>query len=56
MRNQAAQPDHIRFGHLVRCGPYCVLSQKRAKGFKVRRLEQGFTDWQAAGLGVETSE
>lgn len=42
-------------------GPYCVLSHNaaallRAKGFKVRRLEQGFTDWQAAGLGVETSE
>jgi len=42
-------------------GPYCVLSQNaaallRAKGFKVRRLDQGFTDWQAAGLRVETHE
>ncbi|MDP9528360.1 ArsR/SmtB family transcription factor [Pseudomonas protegens] len=42
-------------------GPYCVLSQNaaallRAKGFKVRRLDQGFTDWQAAGLRVETRE
>ncbi|MEN5092076.1 metalloregulator ArsR/SmtB family transcription factor [Pseudomonas protegens] len=42
-------------------GPYCVLSQNaaallRAKGFKVRRLDEGFSDWQAAGLGVETSE
>ncbi|MFK3791841.1 ArsR/SmtB family transcription factor [Pseudomonas piscis] len=42
-------------------GPYCVLSHNaaallRAKGFKVRRLDEGFTDWQAAGLGVEASE
>lgn len=42
-------------------GPYCVLSQNaaallRAKGFKVRRLDQGFTDWQAAGLRVEARE
>ncbi|KAF0864928.1 metalloregulator ArsR/SmtB family transcription factor [Pseudomonas sp. LD120] len=42
-------------------GPYCVLSHNaaallRAKGFKVRRLDQGFTDWQAAGWGVETCE
>ncbi len=42
-------------------GPYCVLSQNaaallRAKGFMVRRLDQGFTDWQAAGLRVETRE
>ncbi|WP_047289181.1 ArsR/SmtB family transcription factor [Pseudomonas protegens] len=42
-------------------GPYCVLSQNaaallRANGFKVRRLDQGFTDWQAAGLRVETRE
>lgn len=42
-------------------GPYCVLSHNaaallRARGFKVRRLDEGFTDWQAAGLGVETTE
>lgn len=42
-------------------GPYCVLSQNaaallRAKGFKVRRLDEGFSDWQAVGLEVETSE
>jgi len=41
-------------------GPYCVLSQNaaallRAKGFRVRRLDDGFIDWQAAGLGVETT-
>lgn len=39
-------------------GPYCVLSVKaalalRARGFRVRRLEDGFPDWQAAGLRVE---
>ncbi|WP_025129520.1 metalloregulator ArsR/SmtB family transcription factor [Pseudomonas sp. PH1b] len=42
-------------------GPYCVLSQHaaallRTKGFKVRRLDDGFSDWQAAGLGVESTE
>lgn len=41
-------------------GPYCVLSHNaaallRAKGFRVRRLDDGFADWQAAGLGVETT-
>jgi len=39
-------------------GPYCVLSfeavaQLRAKGFKVRRLEDGLPEWRAAGLPVE---
>lgn len=42
-------------------GPYCVLSHNavallRAKGFKVRRLDEGFSDWQAAGLAVQTRE
>jgi ArsR family transcriptional regulator len=36
-------------------GPYCVLSyeavaQLRARGFKVRRLEDGLPEWRAAGL------
>jgi len=40
-------------------GPYCVLSFEavallRAKGFHVRRLEDGFPEWKAAGLEVET--
>ena len=40
-------------------GPYCVLSfeavaELRAKGFKARRLEDGFPEWKAAGLPVET--
>ena len=41
-------------------GPYCVLSfeavaQLRAKGFKVRRLEDGLPEWRAAGLPIEGS-
>lgn len=40
-------------------GPYCVLSFEaaaalRARGFNVRRLEDGFPEWKAAGLPVET--
>jgi ArsR family transcriptional regulator len=39
-------------------GPYCVLSyeavaQLRARGFKIRRLEDGYPEWRAAGLPVE---
>lgn len=39
-------------------GPYCVLSYEavaklRALGFKVRRLEDGYPEWRAAGLPVE---
>jgi ArsR family transcriptional regulator len=38
-------------------GPYCVLSYEavaalRARGFKVRRLEDGFPEWRVAGLPV----
>ena len=37
--------------------PYCVLSYEavatlRARGFKVRRLEDGLPEWRAAGLPV----
>lgn len=40
-------------------GPYCLLSVDavallRMKGFKARRLEDGFPEWKAAGLPVET--
>jgi ArsR family transcriptional regulator len=40
-------------------GPYCVLSfeavaQLRASGFTARRLEDGYPEWKAAGLPVET--
>jgi len=44
-------------------GPYCVLSFEavvalRAKGYDVRRLEDGFPEWKAAGLplGAESNE
>ena len=38
-------------------GPYCVLSFEavailRASGFRVRRLEDGYPEWKAAGLPV----
>jgi ArsR family transcriptional regulator len=41
-------------------GPYCVLSYEavallRARGFKVRRLEDGLPEWRAAGLPVVTT-
>jgi rhodanese-related sulfurtransferase len=40
-------------------GPYCVLSFEavaalRERGFTVRRLEDGYPEWRAAGLPVET--
>jgi rhodanese-related sulfurtransferase/DNA-binding transcriptional ArsR family regulator len=40
-------------------GPYCVLSYEavaalRARGFNVRRLEDGLPEWRAAGLPVVT--
>lgn len=39
-------------------GPYCVLSYEavsvlRARGFRVRRLEDGLPEWRAAGLPVD---
>ena len=41
-------------------GPYCVLSFEavaalRARGYLVRRLEDGYPEWKAAGLPVETA-
>jgi len=41
-------------------GPYCVLSfdavaALRTRGFKVRRLRDGYPEWKAAGLPVEPS-
>lgn len=40
-------------------GPYCLMSVEavallRAKGFKARRLMDGFPEWKAAGLPVES--
>jgi rhodanese-related sulfurtransferase/DNA-binding HxlR family transcriptional regulator len=39
-------------------GPYCVLSFEavaalRARGYLVRRLEEGYPEWKAAGLPIE---
>lgn len=39
-------------------GPYCVFADEavallRAKGYRVRRFEQGLPDWRALGLPVE---
>jgi ArsR family transcriptional regulator len=39
-------------------GPYCVLSYEavaslRARGFNIRRLEDGYPEWRAAGLPIE---
>jgi rhodanese-related sulfurtransferase len=39
-------------------GPYCVLSFEavaalRARGYRVRRLEDGYPEWKAAGLPIE---
>jgi rhodanese-related sulfurtransferase/DNA-binding transcriptional ArsR family regulator len=41
-------------------GPYCVLAydavaKLRAKGWEARRLQNGFPEWEAAGLPVETA-
>jgi len=39
-------------------GPYCALSHEavqrlRQLGYPVRRFEEGFPEWKAAGLPVE---
>jgi ArsR family transcriptional regulator len=41
-------------------GPYCVFSFEavaalRLKGFRVRRLEDGFPEWKAEGLPIEAA-
>ncbi|HZR92212.1 MAG TPA: metalloregulator ArsR/SmtB family transcription factor [Gaiellaceae bacterium] len=42
-------------------GPYCLLAPRavellRARGFKARRLEDGFPEWRLAGLPVAVGE
>ncbi|CAM5202149.1 hypothetical protein OURE66S_00510 [Oligella ureolytica] len=32
-----------------------ALNFLKAQGFKVRRLEQGFPEWKAAGFDIEVS-
>ena len=41
-------------------GPWCVLSFEavaalRTRGYRVRRLEDGYPEWKAAGLPVEAA-
>ena len=41
-------------------GPYCILSFEaaaalRARGYLVRRLEDGYPEWKAAGLPIEAA-
>lgn len=42
-------------------GPYCILSfeavaQLRSHGFKARRLQDGFPEWKAASLPVQSAD
>ncbi|MBA2126068.1 ArsR family transcriptional regulator [Hyphomicrobium methylovorum] len=42
-------------------GPYCIFSfeavaELRTRGYLVRRLEDGYPEWKAAGLPVEVSD
>ncbi|MBO6720122.1 MAG: metalloregulator ArsR/SmtB family transcription factor [Rhizobiaceae bacterium] len=51
-------PDHEIVAYCR--GPWCVLSFEavaalRARGFRVRRLEDGLPEWRAAGLPVENA-
>lgn len=41
-------------------GPYCILSFEavaalRQRGYRVRRLEEGYPEWKAAGLAIEAT-
>lgn len=56
-RLSALDPSHEIVAYCR--GPYCVLSyeavaQLRTRGFKIRRLEDGYPEWRAAGLPVHT--
>jgi ArsR family transcriptional regulator len=51
-------PDHLIVAYCR--GPYCVLSFEavaalRARGYTVRRLEDGYPEWKAAGLPVHSA-
>lgn len=42
-------------------GPYCVYANDavrllRSKGFKARRLSEGYPEWERAGLPVERAD
>ena len=56
-RRAAKLPKKVEFVAYCR-GPYCLMSFDavallRKRGFKARRLENGFPEWKAAGLPVE---
>ena len=61
LRQLEARLSELPRGHQIVAycrGPYCVLSFEavatlRAHGFDVRRFEDGFPEWKAAGLPVE---
>jgi len=59
LANRLAEFDHRQeiFAHYR--GPYCLPFREaaallRARGFKVRRLEDGLPEWRTAGLPVDT--
>lgn len=57
---RAAEIDHTKDIVAYCRGAYCVYSYEavaklRAKGFRIRRLEDGLPEWKAAGLPVESA-
>jgi rhodanese-related sulfurtransferase/DNA-binding transcriptional ArsR family regulator len=58
LESRIAELDPVREVVAYCRGPYCVLSFEavaalRARGFNVRRLEDGLPEWRASGLPVE---
>jgi rhodanese-related sulfurtransferase/DNA-binding MarR family transcriptional regulator len=57
-------PDDLPDEHKIVAycrGPYCVLSFEavsalRERGIKVRRFEEGYPEWKAAGLPIEVTD
>jgi DNA-binding transcriptional ArsR family regulator len=50
--------ERAKKGLVTVLGPYCLMSfeavaRLRKRGFRARRLENGFPEWRAAGLPVE---
>lgn len=59
LKRQLAKLDRSKTIVAYCRGAYCVLSfeavaELRARGYDVRRLEDGFPEWRAAGLPVDT--
>ena len=44
---------HAGLSSVLKC-PRCASQLLQTHGFRVRRFEQGFPDWRAAGLPVAT--